>query len=105
MILINRKCILFLIFNIESYSLIYRKKNSVAKVKMIKEMYKKNPINNPISVEENHYNDSNSQKAWRVNGYMNSSGLMSNLQQIHVEDDCSEAVSKKNKKRGRDYWS
>jgi len=64
-------------------------------------MYKKNPINNPISREENHYNDSNSQKAVRVNGYMNSSGLMANLQQIHVGDDCSEAVSNNNKRRNQ----
>jgi hypothetical protein len=68
---------------------------------MIKEMFKKNPINNPISVEENNYNDPNSQRALRVNGYMNSNGLISNLHQIHVDDNCSEVVSKKNTKRNQ----
>lgn len=64
---------------------------------MIKEMYKKNPINNPMSVEENNYIDTNCVKALRVNGYMNSSGMMSNLQQIHF--DTSSEINSNRKKR------
>jgi hypothetical protein len=52
---------------------------------MIKEMYNKDPITNPNSRPEGNMIERSTEKARRVEGYMNSKGLLSHLEQRLVD--------------------
>lgn len=63
---------------------------------MIREMYNKDPITNPSSKPEGTMTERPAEKARRVEGYMNSKGLVSHLEQ-RLEDTTSDITCNRRK--------